>query len=63
MNKKYTYRGAVYVSGKLVTDSWEASTWAVSKARAVTNLKHRFRKRAGLVVHIPVVFSGTIVAA
>ena len=62
-NKKYTYQGAVYAFGSLVATKWEASTWAPSEAKAVSNLKHRFRQFAGIVGHTPITFSGKIVTS
>lgn len=47
MSRKYTYKGAVYAFDNLVAAHWEASTWAISEAKAVSNLKYRFRKTAG----------------
>ena len=61
MSRKYTYRGAVYAFGNLVTAHWEASTWAISEAKAVANLKYRFRKYAGIVNHVPITFSEKLV--
>lgn len=61
MSRKYTYRGAVYAFDNLVAAHWEASTWAISEAKAVANLKYRFRKFAGMVNHVPITFSGNII--
>lgn len=60
MSTKYTYKGAVYAFDNLIAAHWEASTWATSEAKAVSNLKHRFRKTAGLVNYTPITFSGKI---
>ena len=62
MGRKYSYKGAVYVFGSLVSTHWEASTWAVSEAKAVSNLKYQFRKHAGVVNSAPITFSGKVVA-
>lgn len=63
MSKKYTYRGAVYAFGNLVTARWEASTWAISESKAVANLKYRFRQVAGMVNYIPITFSGKFIVS
>ena len=60
MSKRYTYKGAVYAFNNLITSHWEASTWAVSEAKAMTNLKHRFRKSVGMLNHIPITLPGKI---
>ena len=62
MSKKYTYKGAVYAFNKLVATHWEASTWAVSEAKAAANLKHRFRKQVRIANHTPIVLDGLLVA-
>lgn len=63
MGKKYTYKGAVYAHGSLVSSNWEASTWAISEEKAMSNLKYRFRKFAGMVNNTPITFSGKIFAS
>ncbi len=63
MSRKYTYRGAVYAFDNLVTTHWEASTWANSEAKAVANLKHRFRQFAGMVNHIPITLPGILIVS
>ena len=42
MSRKYTYRGAVYAFDSLVAAHWEASTWAISEAKAVAMSTQRF---------------------
>ena len=61
MSRKYTYRGAVYAFDSLVAAHWEASTWAISEAKAVVNLKYRFRQSAGMANHTPITFSGRLI--
>ena len=43
MSRKYVYEGAVYAFDSLVVMRWKASTWAISEAKAISNLKFRFR--------------------
>lgn len=57
-NKQYTFDGAVYVFNRLVEARWTATTTAPTKAKAISNLKYRFRKLSGLVNNIPIVFEG-----
>lgn len=60
MNKRYDYVGAVYAFGKPIADQWKASTYAPTEAKAVSNLKHRFRVGMGLVAHVPIKLDGKI---
>ncbi len=60
MSKKYTYEGAVYAFDNLATNHWKASTWAASEARAISNLKYRFRQFAGMVQRTPITFDGRL---
>lgn len=60
MGRQYTYEGAVYAFNDIVSYRWKASTWAVSKEKAIANLKYRFRKSAGMIQSIPITFSGKI---
>ena len=60
MSKKYTYEGAVYAFDNLASSHWTASTWAVSESRAISNLKYRFRRFAGMVNNTPITFSGKL---
>ncbi len=60
MSRKYTYEGAVYAFDNLAARHWKASTWAVSEARAISNLKYRFRQSAGMVHHTPITFDGRL---
>lgn len=58
--KIYAFTGAVYVFGRLVTSKWEASTVAATEARAMSNLKFRFRKDNNFCPTVPVKLSGSV---
>lgn len=60
MGRQYTYEGEVYAFNNLAARHWKASTWAASEAKAISNLKYRFRKAAGMVSNIPITFIGKI---
>ena len=62
MKKQYTYMGPVYVFDRLVADRWTGSTWAVSKEKAITNLKYRFRKDNRIENYTPISMPGELVA-
>lgn len=42
---KYIYQGPVWVFEHLTDTKWTAETMAVSKAKALNNLKHQFRTK------------------
>ena len=46
--KKYSFSGAVLKFGKLICDNWEAETFALSKSKAMSNFKYRFKKENNL---------------
>lgn len=56
----YVFIGAVAIHGNVVMDNWEAHTVASSEARAISNLKYRFRKQFNYVRNIPVSLIGDI---
>lgn len=60
MSRKYTYKGAVYAFDNLIAVCWEASTWAISEAKAVSNLKYQFRRAAGIANYTPISLPGKL---
>ncbi len=44
MKQQYLYKGPVMEFDRCISDNWEASTYAVSRAQAINNLKFRFKK-------------------
>lgn len=48
VKSKYKYSGPVYKFDKYVGD-WEATTWAVSSAKALANLSYRYKTENNLV--------------
>ena len=45
----YSYEGPVYVFDRLYSPKWRTSTDAVSKAKAVSNIKYQAKIQMGLV--------------
>lgn len=41
---KYSYTGPVVENGKVICEKWSGETIAPSKAKALSNLKWRFKK-------------------
>ena len=60
---KFVYKGAVYAFDSLVTHCWEATTWAVSPAKARSNLKFQFRNKYNYSRCIPIDLPGQLVVA
>jgi len=57
---RYKYRGSVYIFNKCVSSYWEATTYATSKQKALSNLKFRFKKILGKVAQVKVYLPGEI---
>lgn len=38
---RYCYEGPVYVFDRCVCDLWYGETWAISKKKAISNLKYQ----------------------
>lgn len=58
--KKFTFIGAVLKYGKPFCDKWEASTMAETRAKAISNLKYRFKKQFNLIASVPIEFIGDL---
>ena len=43
--KLYTYNGPVFEFETLIADRWHGETYAVSEAKARTNLAYQFKKQ------------------
>ena len=46
---KYRYKGPVTAFGKLISECWEGETCAVSKKKAVSNLRYQYTKQCGRI--------------
>lgn len=56
---KYSFVGAVYTfHSDCVDEKWRGETYAPSKAKAISNLKYRFRKENNLQMYTPIDFDG-----
>ena len=56
----YIYEGEVYAFDTLIISNWRASTRAVSPAKAIANLKYRFRNANHLSFCTPIDMPGTL---
>lgn len=63
MSRQYIYEGEVYAFDSLVVRRWKASTWATSPAKAIANLKYRFRNEYSYSRCTPLDMPGRLVAA
>lgn len=59
-NTMYSFRGDVLKFGTVVCFNWKAETFAPSKAKAISNLKYRFKKENGLFMQTPLELVGKI---
>lgn len=57
MKNLYNGKGSIYYCGKYITE-YEASTWAVSEAKAKSNIEYRFKKENNLLPTAKVNFVG-----
>lgn len=42
---RYVYTGPVLLFDSCITGNWKAETMAVSKEKALSNLKHQYKKK------------------
>lgn len=49
MKHCYVYDGPVLSFGKIVSNNWHGSTWAISPQKAASNLAYQFKQQMGLV--------------
>lgn len=59
--KQYSYKGPVLEFEKIVTNNWEASTWAASPSKARSNLAFRFKKEHGKSCSAKITLPGKLV--
>lgn len=49
MKSKFVYEGPVTSFGKLIANNWHGETWAVSEAKALSNLSYQFKTETNRV--------------
>ena len=57
----YSYNGPVLEFDKIVANNWQAQTYAVSEAKARTNLAYQFKRDTGRVPRTKITLPGKIV--
>lgn len=57
---KYIYEGPVTVFDKCVENRWRGETYAVSEAKARSNLTYQWKKRNNLVANTVVKLPGKV---
>lgn len=60
--KEYTFKGAVKVYDRVVASFYKASTYAVSAAKARSNMAYQYKRNNGLADHVKVSLEGELVA-
>lgn len=58
--KLYSYDGPIMLFDTCVSDRWIATTYAVSKAKARSNLTYQAKKHLGRVQNVSVTLPGEI---
>lgn len=56
----YSYAGPVLEFDKIVTNCWQAQTYAVSEAKARSNLAYQFKRENGKVPRTKIALPGKI---
>ena len=59
--KLYTYNGPVLEFDKIIANHWHGETYAVSEAKARTNLAYQFKKETGRVPRSKISLPGKII--
>ena len=57
----YSYDGPVLEFDKIVTNHWQAQTYATSEAKARSNLAYQFKKINGKVPNTKITLPGKLV--
>ena len=57
----YSYRGPVFEFDKLISDRWCGQTYAVSEAKARSNLAYQFKKETGRVPRTKITLPGKVI--
>lgn len=57
----YSYDGPVMEFDKLIANHWQAQTYAVSEAKARTNLAYQFKRETGRVPRSKITLPGMII--
>lgn len=57
---KYIYDGPVKEFGTIISERWQASTYAISEAKARSNLIYRYKKMHGKDASAKITLSGKI---
>lgn len=57
----YSYNGPVLEFDRIVTNHWQAQTYATSEAKARSNLAYRFKRDTGRVPRSKITLPGKVV--
>ena len=56
----YMYEGPVYSFDRIIAHKWSCKTYAVSEARARSNLEYRYKQMAGLQKNARITLPGKL---
>ena len=57
----YLYTGPVYRFGTMIVPNWSCQTYAVSEAKARSNLEYRYKQLAGLQKYVKITLPGKLI--
>lgn len=56
----YDYSGPVIEFGKCITNEWQASTYAISEKKAISNLAYQYKKDNNRLPNANIALPGTL---
>lgn len=59
----YLYEGPVTAFGKMITNRWKSSTYAVSDKKAKSNLMYKYKKQNNYTANAKIELPGLLVMA
>lgn len=60
--QEYTFKGDITSFGKVIYRNWSGNTFAVSTAKAATNLAYQYKKANGLAPNTDIKLVGKLTA-
>lgn len=59
--EKYVYEGPVKEFDRIISERWSGETWAVSEAKARSNLTYRYKKSTGRAASSKITLPGKLI--
>lgn len=59
--EQYRYEGPVKEFDRIISERWSGETWAVSEAKARSNLTYRYKKSTGRATSSKITLPGKLI--